>query len=102
MSIKIDVPLVGMVEIVQFTYSSGRKGLLARTEADMKAEEFFNLTVNVEGQYPKQVALKEYDRAQLVNKYLMEMDNSPFILVKKAELGHNYIHYCSMKKSFAK
>lgn len=97
MSEHIIVPNVGKVEVAQFKYNNGRVGFVARTPDMVKEMEFFSLTVNIESIAPSLAILKEYDEAQLINKYLME-HTEIFEVIKTQDLGFNKIHLCVLKK----
>ena len=92
MSIVLDIPRVGKVEIQQFKYQSGRLGYVARKYGEDKEGVFFNLSVNIPGVFTGYVILKEYGDALLVNKFLM--DSEIFQVKRDKLLGYNKIYYC--------
>lgn len=92
MSIEIHVPNVGKVAIQRFRYASGRLGFVAAKEHTREGD-FFNLSVDISGVHIDYVILKEYDEAQLINKFLMDTG----IMLpdgKPKDLGFNKIYYC--------
>jgi hypothetical protein len=99
MSSEITVPLVGKVAIRRFVYKSGRVGLVAATK-DTKEGDYFNLTLDIDSVAPHYIILKEYDEAQLVNKYLMECGVLIHLLNKPRNLGYNKIYYCGFAAGY--